>query len=88
MISLPFWLQQRDGKLEEVDDHTIRVSGMRSPLCEISVFPMPAGHGWRVAVDLLTSKGRQPLAQTESPFENEQAAWQAGFDLYRQRLDS
>ena len=88
MVSLPFWLQQRGGKMQAVDDRTIRVSGANLPECELSVFPMPAGSGWRVAVDLVTPKGRQPVANTESPFENEQSAWQAGFDLYRQRLDS
>jgi hypothetical protein len=88
MVSLPFWLQQRGGKLESLDDHTIRLTGTKLPVCEVSVFPMPAGPGWRVAVDLITPTGRQSLARTESPFENEQAAWQAGLDLYRNRLDS
>jgi hypothetical protein len=86
MVSLPFWLTQQGGKLEPIDDHTVRVSGETLPTCELSVFPMPTGVGWRVAVELLTPSARQTLAQTESPFENEQAAWQAGFDLYRNRL--
>ncbi|HMP15467.1 MAG TPA: hypothetical protein PKD72_00455 [Gemmatales bacterium] len=87
MVSLPFWLTQRGGKLVPIDDHTIRVVGENLPTCELSVFPMPTGVGWRVAVDLMTEDRRQTLAQTESPFENEAAAWQAGFDLYRNRLD-
>lgn len=87
MVAIPFWLTQRDGKVESIDDHTIRVSGTDLPTCELSVFPMPTGVGWRVAVELLTATSRQTLAQTESPFENEQSAWQAGFDLYRQRVE-
>lgn len=88
MVSLPFWLQQRGGKATSIDDRTIRITGGSLPACELSVFPMPTGVGWRVAVELITGSARQTIAKTESPFENEQAAWQAGFDLYRQRLDS
>jgi hypothetical protein len=87
MVALPFWLTQRGGKAQPIDDHTIRIIGESLPVCELSVFPMPTGVGWRVAVELVTPEARQTLAQTESPFENETAAWQAGFDLYRQRLD-
>ena len=88
MVSLPFWLQQRGGKADPLDDRTIRITGTNLPLCELSVFPMPTGVGWRVAVELITASARQTIAKTESPFENEQSAWQAGFDLYRQRLES
>ncbi|MFO0812167.1 MAG: hypothetical protein U0796_03050 [Gemmatales bacterium] len=87
MVALPFWLTQRGGKAQSIDDHTIRIMGTDLPTCELSVFPMPTGVGWRVAVELVTPDSRQTLAQTESPFENEQSAWQAGFDLYRQRLE-
>lgn len=87
MVAIPFWLTQRGGKVESIDDHTIRVTGTDLPTCELSVFPMPTGVGWRVAVELVTATSRQTLAQTESPFENEQSAWQAGFDLYRQRVE-
>lgn len=87
MVELPFWLQQRGGDADAIDDRTIRVSGANLPTCELSVFPMPTGVGWRVAVELISGEKRQTLAKTESPFENEQSAWQAGFDLYRQRLD-
>lgn len=87
MVSLPFWLQKRGGKAESIDDRTIRISGANLPTCELSVFPMPTGVGWRVAVELITTEARQTLAKTESPLENEQSAWQAGFDLYRQRID-
>ncbi len=88
MVTLPFWMQNRGVKSEEVDERTLRVTGEDVPACEISVFPMPAGHGWRVAVDLLTNDGRQTLAQTESPFENEMMAWNAGFELFRQRIEA
>ncbi|MBL8825274.1 MAG: hypothetical protein JNJ77_21985 [Planctomycetia bacterium] len=87
MISLPFWLQQRGGELAPIDERTIQIKGTQLPTCELSVFPMPTGVGWRVAIDLITGECRKTLAHTESPFENEMAAWQAGFDLYRQRID-
>lgn len=87
MVALPFWLQQRGGKADAIDDRTIRISGENLPTCELSVFPMPTGVGWRVAVEVISGVSRQTLAKTESPFENEQSAWQAGFDLYRQRLE-
>lgn len=87
MVAVPFWLTQLGGKAQPIDDHTIRIVGLALPPCELSVFPMPTGVGWRVAVELVTADTRQTLAQTESPFENEAAAWQAGFDLYRKRVD-
>jgi hypothetical protein len=88
MITLPFWIQQRGVKAEEINERTFRLVGTDFPASEISVFPMPAGHGWRVAVDLLVQGGRQTVARTESPFENEDAAWNAGFELLRQRIES
>ena len=88
MVSLPFWMQQRRVKAEFIDERTLRISGVSLPTCEVSVFPMPAGRGWRVAVDLLSEKGRQTLAHTESPFENEQSAWNAGFELFRDRIET
>ena len=87
MVTLPFWLTQRGGDANALDDRTVRISGGSLPTCEISVFPMPTGVGWRVAVELISPAGRQTIAKTESPFENEQTAWQAGFELYRSRLD-
>lgn len=88
MVTLPFWLTQRGGDADAIDDRTIRITGEKLPTCEISVFPMPTGVGWRVAVELITPTSRQTIAKTESPMENEQSAWQAGFDLYRSRLES
>jgi hypothetical protein len=87
MVTLPYWLQKRGAKAEEVDQRTWRIHATALPPCEISVFPMPAGPAWRVAVSLISDKGRTSLAHTESPFENEMAAWNAGFELYRKRIE-
>jgi hypothetical protein len=88
MAPIPFWMQQRGLKTHEVNARTLHVSGESMPDCEVSVFPLPTGPGWVVSVDQVTDEGRRTIARTESPFENESAAWQAGFDLLRQRLQS
>jgi hypothetical protein len=86
MIAIPFWMQQRGLKTEEISARTLHISGEGLADCEILVYPVPSGPGFQVTVDQITPEGRKTLARTESPFENESAAWQAGFDLLRQRL--
>lgn len=87
MVPIPFWMQQRGMKTEEINARTLHVSGSGAADCEVSVFPLPTGPGWLVSVDQLTPEGRRTVARTESPFENESSAWNAGFDLLRQRLE-
>ena len=86
MAPIPFWMQQRGLKADAINERTLRVSGEGVADCEVSVFPLPTGPGWVVSVDQVTDEGRRTIARTESPFENESSAWQAGFDLLRDRL--
>lgn len=83
---LPFWMLQRQITSETVDDHTLRLIGPILPTCEIGVLPVAKGPGHRVAIDRVTDAGKATVVQTEVPFENESAAWQAAFELYRQHV--
>lgn len=87
MVPIPFWMQQRGMTTEEISARTLHVSGGGTVECEVSVFPLPTGPGWQVTVEELTPEGRRTMARTETPFENETTAWNAGFDLLRQRLE-
>ena len=87
MVTLPFWMLQRQIKAENVNDMTLRLVAPNLPTYEISVMPLPTGPGWRVAVDRLNADGgRVPVVYTETPFDKVEGAWQAGFELYRQRV--
>lgn len=83
---IPFWMMQRQIKPQVVNETTVRLEGPLLPDCEISVVPVTVGPGFRISVDRLTEKGKDHLAHTEAPFENIEAAWQTGYELYRQRV--
>lgn len=84
--TLPFWMVQRQIKQEVVNDTTVRLNGPNLPTCEVTVVPVTVGPGWRIAVDRLAEPAREHLAHTEVQFDNSDAAWQAGYELYRQRV--
>lgn len=84
---LPFWMAQRQVKSEPLNDHTLRLVGPNLPTCDVTVLPLPVGPGWRVVVARLEADGaRTTLMQTETGFHSPEAAWQAAFELYRQRV--
>lgn len=82
----PFWMTQRQIKQEAVDDTTVRLTGPVLPTCDVAVVPVTVGPGYRISVEKVLENGKERLAHTEVPFENINAAWQAGFELYRQRV--
>ena len=87
MPPLPFWMLQRQVKAESVNEHTLRLVGPNLPTCEVSVLPITVGPGWRVVVAKSDAENkRTTLVQTETSFESPEAAWQSGFELYRQRV--
>jgi hypothetical protein len=83
---LPFWMVQRQIKQDVVTDTAVRLSAPNLPTCEVSVVPVTVGPGWRISVDKVTEGGREHLAHTEVKFDTSEAAWQAGYELYRQRV--
>lgn len=82
----PFWLLQRQIKQEPVNDTTLRLTGPNLPTYDIAVVPVTTGPGYRVSVDRVGEGGATHIAHTEVHFENIEAAWQAGYELYRQRV--
>lgn len=86
MVQLPHWLTHRGIRSTIIDDMTIRLQGPGVPECEVAVYPMPAGPGFKVSVDFDHEDGRNSQMITETPFNSVDTAWQAGFELLKKRL--
>ncbi|HMP02725.1 MAG TPA: hypothetical protein PKC45_09530 [Gemmatales bacterium] len=84
---LPFWALQRQITSESVDEHTVRLTGPILPVCEVRVAPSEPGPGHQVAVTRVDASGaKEEVIQTVVPATEPLAAWQAGFELYRQHV--
>jgi hypothetical protein len=78
---------QRQIKPEPVSDTTLRLIMPNLPAPEVTVVPVSAGPGWRIAVERVAPDGGKTiLVQTEVPFERMDAAWYAAFELLRQHV--
>lgn len=79
-IDLPFWVRQRQAKLEELAIGTYRLSGPNLPEAVVSV-QIEDSLRWR---SRLQGKVDGPIiATTPAEFENPRDALAAGFELYR-----
>jgi hypothetical protein len=80
--TLPFWFKQRQCKAEPAgSDHAIKVSGPN--LGEAFLTIAPAGNKWDAA--LRPTADEPPTASVEG-LESAPAAWEAAFELYRERV--
>jgi hypothetical protein len=85
---VPFWMAQRQIKLEVVNDGTpmAKLNGPNMQTHQITLTPVTTGPGWRIALDRVSADGVvTPVAQTECPFDKIDAAWQVAFELFRGR---
>jgi hypothetical protein len=87
-INPPFWVAQRQIKIEPVNDTTLRLSGPQIPTYEISARPSEGGVAWVAA--LWQPGGNEAasiLIRENETLQAEQAdAWQAAFELYRRHV--
>jgi hypothetical protein len=80
--TLPFWFKQRQCKTEPAgSDHAVKVSGPN--LGETFLTIAPAGDKWDAALRL-TADG--PTTASVEGLESAPAAWEAAFELYRERV--
>jgi hypothetical protein len=78
---------QRQVKVEEVDEQTLRLKAPNLPTYELSIRPAGDAPGWHAVLYYAEGDAeRQLSAQTSTPARDVQAAWEAGFELYRQTV--
>jgi hypothetical protein len=80
---IPFWFKQRQCKAEPAGgDETLKVSGPN--LGEAYLRVVREGGVWKAT--LRTAADGPDIAGAETEHPNEKAAWEAAFELYRQRV--
>ncbi len=79
----PFWFKQRQGKLEAVGDHVIKVTAPNQNEAFLLIREVP-GKGWTPAVRL-TAEGEE-VASSAEVFSHPWTAWEIAFELYRQKV--
>lgn len=84
---VPFWLLQRQVKVEPVRDDALRLSAPNLPVYEVAIRP-EADAAWSAALYRLPNSGAESLLIAESApgLESQEAAWAAAFELYRQHV--
>jgi hypothetical protein len=87
-ITAPFWVAQRQIKIESVNDTTLRLVGPQIPTYEISARPADESSGWVAALwQPGGGEAVSTLIQEDESRRAEQAdAWQAAFELYRRHV--
>ncbi len=82
----PFWLLQRQVKVEPVSDESLRLTAPNLPPFELGV--KAGANGWLgVLYRLSTGEGDKVLlAETDPGMPGPQHAWEAAFELYRQHV--
>lgn len=85
--TLPFWMRQRQIVAEPVNEHTVRLTGPILPTCEVTVQPSAGSEtsGCLLRVVKASDASKEVLAEATSSLPQEEA-WQAAFELYRQRV--
>ena len=80
---LPFWFKQRQCKAEPAGENTLRVSGPNLGEAFLAI-RREAGGLWRAALRQ-TADGPE-VASADVDVPSEQDAWEAAFELYRNRV--
>jgi hypothetical protein len=81
--TLPFWFKQRQCKAEPAgSDHIVKVSGPNLGEAFLSIAPVRDGR-WDATLRF-TPDG--PVAATAGNLPSATAAWEAAFELFRERV--
>jgi hypothetical protein len=83
--TLPFWFKQRQCKAEPAgSDHAVKVTGPNLGEAFLTIAPENAG-GWDANLRLAADG---PPVATVGGLQSAPAAWEAAFELYRERVIS
>ena len=76
----PFWFCQRQGKMENLDENTLRLTAPNMLEGIIRILPEDNG---RWAAALLASPTGPELTRSPTSFATPQEAWEAAFESHR-----
>jgi len=79
-LDLPFWIRQRQAKVEELNTGTYKITGPNLPEAVVSV-RIDDSLRWRAA--LQTKADGPDIAGTQAEFATPKQALSAAFELYR-----
>ncbi len=83
--TLPFWFKQRQCKAEPAgSDNAVKVTGPNLAEAYLSIPPVEGGK-WHAALRFAADG---PLAASAEGLPSTPAAWDAAFELYRERVIS
>lgn len=83
--TVPFWFKQRQCKTEPAgSDNSVKVTGPNLGEAILAIAPGANGH-WEASLRL-TADG--PALATVADLPSAPAAWEAAFELYRERVIS
>jgi hypothetical protein len=85
---LPFWMKQRQIRVEPVDECTVRLSGPQLPTYELELRPAGNDRTWSTVLYQLTGEGgsRTQIAEDTSTHPDSATAWEAAFELFRRSV--
>jgi hypothetical protein len=87
MVTLPFWMVQRQVKAEPVGEEALLLKTPNLPTFQVGVRPRTDGPGWFAQLHSVSAAGDRVLIR-ESPeaLMNRSTAWQFAFELFRQEV--
>jgi hypothetical protein len=86
--AIPFWMRQRQIKIEPINETTVAIKTPNLPTHELSLRPGENGTGYVAAIHCLPAAGGEKFLVAEKPsgLSEPQTAWQFAFELFRQKV--
>ena len=83
--SLPFWMRQRQFKVEPAGDAAIKLQAPNLPAFEVSLQTAGENHWWS-AVKRVPTEGEAEVVAESERFLKPNSAWEAAFELLRRNV--
>ncbi len=83
MLPIPFWFPQRQCKAEEVETNLYRITGPNLPECFLGLRRNEEGN---YCGFLRFNKDGEDEGVTHEAFDSQYNAWEAAFELFRNKV--
>ncbi len=81
--TVPFWVQQRQVKVEEAGPETLRLTAPNLPPYELALQPVENSPNLSAALYRINGD-KLLITQRETDYDNPNQVWNVAFELYRQ----
>ncbi len=81
--TVPFWVLQRQVKVEEAGPETLRLTAPNLPPYELVLRPIESSPNLSAALYRINGD-KLLITQRETDYDNPNQAWNVAFELYRQ----